>query len=467
VHIERLDMLLNLFTTLRERCTENSAWEDILAVNRKAGASNDTVSVIDEPFAIMLDIAKRLATLRASIGPDRTFDRARYKQALNRFNSEIFHSSLLAQCLTSSLNLAGKAAINELLRPKLYFNLMQDGLRVFIWIVTSIMPSWLMYTKSLQLAEDNLWLNVPAASRTTQDYRKFLHDVAHVSHHISDHTTLLSKILAVFTPNKDNAIQSHLGAYRHLLRNSPDTVDIHQVINTLSMLLASVEEAVIEDQVALSSIPPSADATLDIMAMPALPTIAALQQQIQSLQQALQQASNAALYTHGSRPPTHRLDNHPKPPRTNPPFFGVPPSEGQKTQSQTWTDPHSNTVKTFFWRDHCQLWTCKLDGHQKTHYTGHPSDLPCFKDKPTRKPAGEASNGRASSANSFLCSRGDNCRRDNSRHDNRRTDSLSHDRSASRTQCNFSNCSSADAQAILTNPKLMATIAAQVRDVTK
>jgi hypothetical protein len=158
----------------------------------------------------------------------------------------------------SSLTSAGKAAIqaaNELLRPKLHFNLMQDGLWVFIWIVTSIMPSRLMYNNSLKLAEDQLQLDVPAASRTTQDYRKFLHEVARVSHHISDHTTLLGKILAVFTPNKDQNIQSHLGAYRHLLRNGLDTVDINQVINTLSMLLTSVDEAVIEDQVALSQHP--------------------------------------------------------------------------------------------------------------------------------------------------------------------------------------------------------------------
>jgi hypothetical protein len=470
VHIERLDMLLNLFTALRERCTENSAWEDILAVNRKAGASDDTVSVIDEPFTVGLDAAKRLAILRASIGPDRTFDKVRYKQALNRFDSEIFHSSLLAQCLMSSLNSAGKAAIqaaNELLRHQLQFNLMQDSLWVFIWIVTSIMPSWLMYTKSLQLAEDKLQLNVPAASRTTQDYRKFLHDVARVSHHISDHTTLISKILAFFTPNKDTAIQHHLGAFRHLIRHSPDTVDIHHVIYIFMMLLTSVEEAVIEDQVALSSTRPSADANLDIMAMPAIPTIAALQQQIQSLQQAVQQANTAALYIPGSCPPARHSDNCPKPPCANPPFFGVPPPEGQTTQSKTWTDPHSNTLKTFFWCAHFQLWICKLDGHQTTHYTGHPSDLPCFKDKPTRKPAGEANHGRPSSANSDRRSRGDYRCRDNSRNDNRRTTSSSNDRSASRTQRNFSNYSSADAQAILANPDLMAAIAVQVRDVPK
>jgi hypothetical protein len=152
--------------------------------------------------------------------------------------------------------------------------------------------------------------------------------------------------------------------------------------------------------------------------MPAVPTIAALQQQIQALQQTVAQGNNAALYTHGSRPPARRSDSRPKPPRANPPFFGVSPPEGQKTQSKTWTDPHSNTMKTFFWCDHCQLWTCKLDGHQKTHYTGHSSDLPCFKDKPTRKPAGKAGNSRPSSSHSDRRSHGDR-RQNHSRSDNR------------------------------------------------
>jgi hypothetical protein len=67
--------------------------------------------------------------------------------------------------------------------------------------------------------------------------------VARVSHHITNHTTLLSKILAVFTPLKDNTIQTHLGAYCHLLCNSPETVDIPQVINTVSMLLTSFDES--------------------------------------------------------------------------------------------------------------------------------------------------------------------------------------------------------------------------------
>jgi hypothetical protein len=192
--------------------------------------------------------------------------------------------------------------------------------------------------------------------------------------------------------------------------------------------------------------------------MPAAPTMAALQQQIQTLQQAVTQANNAALYTHGPRPPARRSDSCPKPPRGNPPFFGVPPTEGQKTQSQTWTDPHSNTVKTFFWCDpHCQLWT----------YTSHSSDLPCFKDKPTRKPAGKAGNSRVSSSNSDRRSRSNNRRQSHSRSDNRRLNNHSNDCSASRTQRNFSNYSSADAQAILANPKLMAPIAAQVSEAQR
>jgi hypothetical protein len=84
-----------------------------------------------------------------------------------------------------------------------------------------------------------------------------------------------------------------------------------------------------------------------------------------------------------------------------------------------------------------------------------------------RKPAGEAGANHSSSNTSDRRSRGDYRRHNNSRPDTHCLNNHSNNRSASRTQHNFSNYSSADAQAILANPELMAAIAAQVRDVPK
>jgi hypothetical protein len=106
VSFEPIDWLNIFFSISLPPCPSFASGilgKEILTVTCKSRQFNEQFSILDMPFAITLEIAKWLAINCTSLAPDRSFDRVLYKQKLNFFDSEIFHSSLLAQCLMSTL----------------------------------------------------------------------------------------------------------------------------------------------------------------------------------------------------------------------------------------------------------------------------------------------------------------------------------------------------------------------------
>jgi hypothetical protein len=279
-------------------------------------------------------------------------------------------------------------------------------------------------------------------------------------------SSLFLKMFAAFTGCRDIEINNHIRAMRQLIRNDPNALDIRVAIATLKNLLTTMDEDQVENAMVLACTTPSNEAEQsNIMAMPA---IAQLQTQLNTLANSIRQGQPPhALYTPGPRQPSRPPSSTPRPQRSNPDFYYVPPVSGQETQSKTWTDPQTSQVKTFYWCQHCQLWTCKLEGHQQTHYTGHTSDLPCFRDKPTRKPANEINGARRRSHDNRNNPRRTSRPEYPRRGDNRRPSDRPSDRSANRSSRSFANLSQADTQAILANPDLMAAIAASIKDAPK
>jgi hypothetical protein len=203
----------------------------------------------------------------------------------------------------------------------------------------------------------------------------------------------------------------------------------------------------------------------NIMAMPA---IAQMQTQLNTIANSIRQVQLPnALYTPGPRQSSRPPSTSTKQQRTNPNFYYVPPASGQETQPRTWTDPQTSQVKTFYWCQHCQLWTCKLEGHQQTHYTGHTSNLSCFCDKPTCKPANKINGARRRSHDNRSNKRRNSHPNYSQRGNNCRPSDCPSDRSASRPPRSFANLSQADTQAILANPDLMVAIPTTIKDAPK
>jgi hypothetical protein len=207
--LDQLEMSMRLVGSLRYHLVEYPSWDAILQLRQ----SNKDVSLLDHPFLIDLNKAEVLAIHCAGLGPNGTFDSHLHKQALQRYETRIFTSHLLAKCLRLTLNLKGHQAIenDSSIRHTSYTPyLLQDGLWLFVWIVWAIMPSKLCYKSVVTNAEHKLKIAVPADQRTTHHYCAFLDKASCFAHHSQDMDSLFLKMFAAFSGCKDIEITNHI-----------------------------------------------------------------------------------------------------------------------------------------------------------------------------------------------------------------------------------------------------------------
>jgi hypothetical protein len=191
--LDQLEMFMHLVSALHYRIVEYPSWEAILQLRY----GNQDVSLLDHPFLLDLNKAEVLAIRRASLGPNCTFDSNLHKQALQRYDSGLFASHLLAKCLHLTLNQKGCQAIQNNSSIRHTSNtpyLLQDDLWVFVWIVWAIMPSQLCYKSVVTSAKCKLKLSVPIDQRTVCHYRAFLDEVSCFSQHSQDLGSLFLKM---------------------------------------------------------------------------------------------------------------------------------------------------------------------------------------------------------------------------------------------------------------------------------
>jgi hypothetical protein len=300
--LDQLEMFIRLISSLRYRLIDFPSWDTILQLRH----NDKDVSLLDHPFLIDLHKAEMLAIRQARLGPNGTYDSHLHKQALQRYDSGIFTSSLLAKCLCLTLDKKGCQAIEDdssIRHSAGTPYLLQDGLWVFIWIIRAIMPSELCYKSVVTNAERELKIAVPEAQRTTRHYRAFLDKVSCFAHHSQDLSSLFLKMFAAFTGCRDIEINNHIRAMRQLIRNDPNALNIRVAIATLKNLLTNMDEDQVENAMVLASTTPSNEAEQsNIMAMPA---IAQMQTQINTIANSIRQGQLPnALYNPGPRQPS-------------------------------------------------------------------------------------------------------------------------------------------------------------------
>jgi hypothetical protein len=306
--LDQLKMFMHLISSLCYRLIDFPSWDTILQLRH----TGKDVSLLDHPFLIDLNKAEVLAVRQACLGPKGTYDSHLHKQALQRYDSGIFTSSLLVKCLCLTLDQKGCHAIED--DSSIWHSTntpyhLQDGFWVFVWIVRAIMPSELCYKSVVTNAERKLKIAVPEAQRTTCHYRAFLDAVSCFSHHSQDMSSLFLKMFGAFMGCKDIEISNHIRAMQQLVCHNPKALNIRVAIATLKNLLTNMDEDQVKNAVVLASTTTSNEAEQsNIMAMPA---IAQMQTQLNTIANSIWhvQLSNA-LYTPGPRLHLARLPDH-------------------------------------------------------------------------------------------------------------------------------------------------------------